>query len=708
MRRSIVLTIYRKEILETLRDWRTLTMMVGLPLLLYPILMIVVGKLGDTRAEALEARSSAVALWGETTPDLLGAFDEGQRVELRPWAGAPAAVREDLMAGRAWPLPALTARVARPGQPASGPSEREAENPILGAARQVVASKEVDAVVVVWPGAGPALAGGGVGRLSIYYDSVRDESRKARERVERALAALRVRLVAERERRHGLTPGFGLALDLAARNVASQARVVGSLIGALLPLLLITISASGGFYAAIDLTAGEKERNTMQTLLCAPVRSTEIIAGKLLAVWTVVLLAGLANVVSMAATFARITVPGGGLTLPLHTYALAFVALLPVTLMASALFLAVAVFARDFKDGQNLLTPVMLVLMMPVGITMLPGVELDAWTAFVPFVNIALLIKALFVGEVPGQALFLTILASAAYAALALLLAARAFRREPVLLGGRETVGGFLGLAERRGQVATPTLALVTYAGVLVLAFYGSLLLEGRGTLIQILGMQLGLILAPTLLVTVWRGLPWRATFRLYATSWQGLVAAVLVAGSAWAVAAGSLVRLAPPPPEFVKEMLETLLLGGQASLPVLLLLTAVLPAFCEELLFRGLILSGLRPLGPRVAIGVSALLFGLLHASLYRLLPTFFLGLLLGWLVWRSGSLLTSALAHALNNGIVVVMAWYGARTGVLHVEDAQALPWAWTLVAAAVLAAGLMLLARAPRRGGEGASSG
>ena len=204
--------------------------------------------------------------------------------------------------------------------------------------------------------------------------------------------------MAERERALGLVRGFALGLDVRATNVAQEARRSGQILGLFLPFLLVTMSLLGGFYPAIDLTAGEKERGTMQTLLCAPVSPLEIVAGKYLAVWVTSLIAALANVVSLGTTVMRI-LPGDAISVSPSTLLLAFAMLLPVTLFITAVFLAVAAFAKDFKDGQNFLTPVYMLLALPAGVTMLRGIELNAWTAFVPVVNIALLIKALLIAR---------------------------------------------------------------------------------------------------------------------------------------------------------------------------------------------------------------------------------------------------------------------------------------------------------------------
>ena len=127
------------------------------------------------------------------------------------------------------------------------------------------------------------------------------------------------------------------------------------------------MSLLGGFYAAIDLTAGEKERGTMQTLLCAPVRPTEIIVGKFLAVWLLSIAAAGQRRQPVADAGAAPAGDDAPASAP-PTYCLAFVLLVPVTLTTTAIFLAIAVFARDFKDGQNFLTPVYMAVALPAAV----------------------------------------------------------------------------------------------------------------------------------------------------------------------------------------------------------------------------------------------------------------------------------------------------------------------------------------------------
>lgn len=702
MRVPQILTIFRKELVETLRDRRTLLMMIGLPVLVYPLLMVGLSRLQESQAAATEARRSVVAAWGALPPALEAALAGADaRVEAAPWLGAPEAVRQAIEAGQARPAAAVRDAGATAAERRGGPVLREQENPTLAAARDLLTTRRADAVIVAWPGLEEALARDGLGVVTIYFDSVRDGSRSARDRLTQALSASRASLLAERERARALPAGFTSAMDVAARDVAPPSRRAGYLLGALLPFILVSLSLFGGFYAAVDITAGEKERGTMQTLMVAPLRSSEIVMGKFLAVWSVGLVAAFANVASLSLTMARV-LPGGEFSIPAGAFVLAALMLVPITMTTSALFLAIAAFAKDFKDGQNFLTPVYMALAMPAGVTMLPAVELNAWTAFVPVVNIALLVKAVFSGEIRADLVFLVMVASALYATLAIALAARVFAREQIMLGGRESARRVLGLERRAGGVPSPAVALTTFASAMVLAFYASLLLERRGLAVALLVVQYGFFLLPALAVVFGLGYSPRLTFRLRRPSIVHLAAAVIVGASAWIAIVGVTMRLAPPP-ESLTRGLEQLLTLGDPTLPIWVVLfgVALTPALCEELFFRGVVLSGLQRLGPWAAVAVSALLFGLAHASIYRMLPTFALGLLLGWLAWRSASIVPSMIVHAINNGLVVWLARNPAAGGLFGLDEHAVLPpIGVTIAAAAVCAAGVALAAMGPRR--------
>jgi sodium transport system permease protein len=686
MRPHIIWTIFRKEITEALRDRLTLAAVIGLPLLLYPLMILGMTKVQKAHVESEEERISQVAVWGEAPAALLTRLQTNQ-LQHTNWAGASEDLQAEFRAGRIQPV----------GEEDVKASTGTNQNALVEAARQMVLDRNQDAVLIVWPGFNEALTAESLGKISICYDSVRPASEKARDRLTDALRGYRTEIVAQRERAHGLAPGFAAGLEIRSLNLAPAKRQVGERLGLLLPFIVILLSATGGLYASIDITAGEKDRATMQTLLCAPVHNLEIVIGKFLTVWGISLLAAMANVASIGATVARAAAGASSsfFNVAPGTFLLALLLLLPATFTITAFFLALAMTARDAKDAGNFLGASLTMLVMPMMIVMLPGVDLNAWTAFVPLVNLSLLTKAIFLNEARGDTIFLTLVASLLYAALAIVFAARTFGREQILLGGRTSLLGLFLPEKRKDATPTPSLAFTMFALVLVLGYYGSLLLTESGIVTQVLVTQVAFFLLPVVAMAAWMKFPPTQVLSFRAPPVKGLLAAVLIGATGWAAVGGLVMRLLPPPDSLVKALEKLVMLeDASASLWKLLLVIAITPAVCEELLFRGLILSGLRRYGQWPAIIISALLFALAHASIYRLLPTFCLGLMLGYIVVKTGSIYCSMLMHALNNGIAVTLARskdFGERFGL---SEATQVPWSITLPAIAVVVIGLLIL--------------
>jgi sodium transport system permease protein len=485
------------------------------------------------------------------------------------------------------------------------------------------------------------------------------------------LEEYRGRVQSEREVKHALDTGFTKVLRQESRDVAPKVRRSGFSISISLPFMLLAITATAGFYRAVETTAGEKERNTMQTLLCAPVRSIEIVAGKFASIATITLIAAAANIASLGFTFGTVSRQlSGGSTLSLGQYLIVFAVLVPVTLLTSALFLAVGVFAKDFRDGQNLATPVMFLTMLPASVTMLPGVEANAYTVMIPCVNVALLIKALLVGEAKPDFIFLTLVSSAAYATLALLFAARVFERENLLTGGKDSFRGIFGFSDQRREI-TPSMAFATFCVVMVVLFYGTSLIKIDMRYVLVASQYLGMLLPPVAILLFLK-LPLKQTLALRWPGWQPMVAAVLIGVA-----------------------LQKVMLIDRVDIPMLWIffIASISPGLCEEVLFRGYIQGSFRKLGMVASIGLSAFLFAVAHASVYRMLPVLFLGLLLGWLYWQSKSTLPGMVAHALNNGVAISIMTVPAIRDYFVQHKLKYLPVSWSLAGLIVVAAGVWL---------------
>jgi len=240
-------------------------------------------------------------------------------------------------------------------------------------AQTVLLGRTVDVVLIPWNGFSAELDNGAAATASVLYDAVRPDSMKARERLTDALRLYR-RDVLERasgrwaedrvHRRAGDRAPQRRWRKPARRSHARHDPAVSP----------DSDECQRRPLRAIDMTAGEKERGTMQTLLCAPIDSLEIIAGKFLAVWGISTMATLINLGSLAVTFTSIKmIPGVTMTVNPVSALLAFVLLMPVSMMVSALFVAVGAFAKDFKEGQAYLTPILMLLIFPLVATMLPA-----------------------------------------------------------------------------------------------------------------------------------------------------------------------------------------------------------------------------------------------------------------------------------------------------------------------------------------------
>jgi sodium transport system permease protein len=222
-------------------------------------------------------------------------------------------------------------------------------------------------------------------------------------------------------------------------NVASAEKVTGNVVGFILPYFIIVLCLTGAMYPAMDLTAGEKERGTMETILASPANRSELVMGKFfLVLSTSVLTTGL-SVISLGIT---ILIGGRALAnvsknivvaVSLQSAAVVFLLVLPLAATFSAALLAISLFARNYREAQSYLGPLMFVVIIPGMASMVPGIELNSRLALVPILNVSLLAKEIFAGQYHWNLIGLIFLSTCVYAAVALFAAVRQFNREDVL-----------------------------------------------------------------------------------------------------------------------------------------------------------------------------------------------------------------------------------------------------------------------------------
>ncbi|MBX7098384.1 MAG: ABC transporter permease subunit [Myxococcaceae bacterium] len=393
---SPVRLLWWRELTEAIRDRRTVLLMALLPVVLYPLTLLLVGGVMAAGRERLARESLDVAV----------ASDEAAALLARQ------------------PVPAFTVYRRMTAE----------------AGLEALREKQVWAVVEASDGAVAALDGRGQAVVTVRYTKRHDRSMEALERLRRTLDAVGERGLTVRLEDLKVTPEFVSPVKVAPEDVDFE-KDLGPLIASrLLPVILVLMLFVGALYPAIDMTAGERERGTWETVLVAPVKPWQVMAAKYLAVATLASCTALANLASMAVTFRIGLALDSGQSAQVHfspaQLAVLLVALVAAAGMVSGVALAVASVARTFKEAQALLTPFTMLGSLPGMLALMPGVELNAFTACVPLLNVALLVKAVVLSAATVGPAALTVASTLVFCGLALRLVAKAAASEAVRFGG--------------------------------------------------------------------------------------------------------------------------------------------------------------------------------------------------------------------------------------------------------------------------------
>lgn len=718
--------IFLRELRDQLRDPRTLFTVAVLPLLLYPLLGISVFQV----QQSLRERPSRVRVVGTAhLPPTPALVQEGQFAVPHP----------------AWPLELEIV-----------PQSRQSPRDLKEAAQHDLELGLCDVVVVFPPdfdaqlpafrsrdpaAASPPPTTGGASdaddpdpRLAeeipqplILYNAARDASNVAMQRVERILETWRQMLVEENLRASQLPVAVARPFEPQPTDVAQEQRRRAALWSKILPFVLMVWALTGAFYPAVDLCAGEKERGTLETLLCSPAARSEIVWGKLLTVMVFSIVTALFNLASMIATgtfilaqlqqigAARLPVDVG--PPPWSALVWLTLALLPIAALFSALALAIAAFARSSKEGQYYLMPLLMISLPLMMLPLLPAAQMDLGYALIPLSGLMLLLRTLIEGHY-GEALRYLLPVGAVTAAccwLAIRWAIDQFYDETVLFRDSERFGLGLWLLHLvRDRQNTPTAAEALLCGVLLLIirFFTGLMMPPPASWPQFFSanliVQIALIATPPALMAI--VLTRRPLVSLGLTRprpWPALPAAALLAvllHPALSTLGHLIQRLYPLSPAVQQQLAPLVEHVARQPLTQVLLLIALAPAVCEELAFRGFLLSGLRRSGHRWgAIALSSAFFGLAHFMLQQSLAAAVVGLVLGYLAVQSGSILPGMLYHFVHNTLTVLLARLPADAGtwptplrlILQWDADQAAPvYGWLALAAGTLAAAGLLL--------------
>jgi sodium transport system permease protein len=376
------------------------------------------------------------------------------------------------------------------------------------------------------------------------------------------------------------------------------------------------------------------------------------------------------------------------------------------------LLLLVTSFARSFKEAQAYVVPLMVVCLAPGFMSVMPGLELGPLMSVVPLANIVLLSRDVLEGDAPVFYGAVAVLSTILYGGVALALAARVFGSDAILYGSEGSWGDlFRRPKEQKLQAAVPdavaSLAIVAPLYVVISGVLGGL--QSISMVAQLLaaaGTTLLLFIVVPLALARWQGVSVKDGFQLHASSPLVLAAAVVLGCTLWPLAYDShifcqnigIATISAEKLEEHRPAITTLIERMRAVPPwIVLLAIAVAPAIGEEFFFRGYLLGALRGKMPAWgAILLTGCIFGLFHASVggliavERILSSTFLGLALGWICWRSGSVFPGMILHVLHNGLMVSLIYFGPHLQAWGVdtESQRYLPLPLVLVTSAAAA--------------------
>jgi sodium transport system permease protein len=399
-----ILTIFTKELKDTLRDKRTLMVMLVIPLFLYPAIFVGISKYMTNQSEKVSAETLRIAL--------ISNGNEGSFKSLV----------------------------------STMPNTKITAVADTTAAKELILADSLDVAYFFPDGYDSAIAKLAGTGFQYFYTSTNNEFEVGI--IQNINAVYQQSLVKAKLAEVQISETILEPAKSIERNLASTREQLGSIIGGIIPYFFIIFCMIGCMYPAIDLAAGEKERGSLETLLVSSASRIEIYVGKLLTVALSGFISALASIAGLIITAKVIGTGGsendslGAITELLYSIIepksiiLMLIILLPLNIFFAAVTLMLSIYARTFKEAQSMITPLMIFIVFPTIFGMLPGVTLDYTTAFIPILNVSLGAKEIISGTIETGPLLLTYLALFLYAAIALIISVRFFNNEKNILRG--------------------------------------------------------------------------------------------------------------------------------------------------------------------------------------------------------------------------------------------------------------------------------
>src|SRR6266699_645734 len=390
--------VYRKELTESLRDRRPLISTVLIPLLLFPLMMVGFSSLAVIMIGKAEKETpKSMVLGGEDSPAIREKLRSVDNLEIVP-------TTDD------W--------------------------------KKKISEKEIRAAVEIPKNFQASLEQSKPETVQIYFYEGEIKSSFGANRVEKFFKDYRDNIIKNRLSARNIPGSILNPFEVKQKNVAPPEKVSGAALGGLLGYMVILLSMTGAIYPAIDLTAGEKERGTMETILSSPISRVDLVLGKFSLVLSASLATAILSIISMGASFylvghssamAKKDAAVFQLHIGVPTVLSVFLMALPLAVLFAAVLLTIALFAKSYKEAQSYLTPMTFIVVIPAVASLLPGFDLTPKLALIPILSTSLVCKEIVAGTFHWNYILLILISSSVYAAAALFIAVKMFQRESVL-----------------------------------------------------------------------------------------------------------------------------------------------------------------------------------------------------------------------------------------------------------------------------------
>ncbi len=356
-----ILTVFKKELLDVLRDKRTIMTMVVLPTFMIPLLLALVGNFSSSQSKKAQEKELKIALISNNNGnDLIQSIEQDKKItfvkNINP---------EDF--------------------------------------NQLIKDDSLDMAIVISPDFDSTIAQNKSAQIDLHYNST---SLGIKARIDQYIKVYKTKIINEKLHQLGVTPEAIEPLKINNKDVFTKEESIGKLAGGFLPYLFVLFCFFGCMYPAIDLFAGEKERGTMETILSTPISRFQLLFGKMLVVALAGVLSGsLALLGIYLSTFMGDALPPGlgsvvtGILNPTSAIMIVLM-LIPLSVFLASILIGLSIYAKSFKEAQSLVVPAQFVVLLPLIIGILPGIKLTFATALVPVLNVALASKEIIAGTI--------------------------------------------------------------------------------------------------------------------------------------------------------------------------------------------------------------------------------------------------------------------------------------------------------------------